>query len=913
MMLNAALAVVLTIVMILYFATGLINFMGKMWVDEIGDKLSTDIENFIYRNKLKDEIHFSNYESLIRIANKYNFNIEENLDGSFEIEYDELEEVEDDDYFYNDVFIMEIYLFDNLIYTNVEGISLKNSFLEEGKLSDIDMNNPKKQGRLFLTNEFLVEKDILSFDDIVLGQLYMSLNPYMFLVLAILFIPLLLGIALIVIALSSVISHFVAKKLIAPLHVLNERLDILSEDNIEHVIPIEYKEKKPLIELVALVDSTNKIINKIRSYAQLLHDQKEELAVQNDELIDNGIRLEELNSALKNTNIHLKDILDNVGQGFLKLTGDLRVHPGYSRECDVIFGEVIHNKSFADLISPSDEKQAKFIESLMGSILTESKSKVDLYIPLLPEEFILNSKVISLDYSISIQNNQRSIIVVLTDITGTRSLENQMEKERHVLQMIVNYLLYHGQFTELLREFEDFLVESNSKDGAVISSMEEEIHYLLHQLHTFKGNFAQFNAIDMAEAIHKVETQVIERMNNGKVGFEFQYLNNAYSELLDLIERHVGKEFVNNEDYIVVDKSYVKEVIQFLSMNLSDKNDQYLISKLESLLYVSIKDMLSSYKMYIQKLADKLEKSVSPLIIEGDDVYLDEKKYLPLIKSLVHIFNNAVIHGIETPDERLDSGKEITGQIECILSADEESFIISIKDDGKGIEEEYKSHIFEDQYSTSDNITIHSGRGVGLSALINEVNKLAGSIEVVSQVGLGSEFKIHIPQIASSEEKKASVDVIKGIVDSMINYFSVLTGDKIEKVEYNIEKVKKVELYTMSSLTRITGGIDAYVLITIDKNFEDDIVMQMKESGILNDYKTDINREVLKEVSNTILGNVLGEYSVAGDVLDLGIPLVVHHDCLSLYLEKNEVVKVDLGNESRSCSIYMLDMRKFKI
>lgn len=131
-------------------------------------------------------------------------------------------------------------------------------------------------------------------------------------------------------------------------------------------------------------------------------------------------------------------------------------------------------------------------------------------------------------------------------------------------------------------------------------------------------------------------------------------------------------------------------------------------------------------------------------------------------KTLIHLFRNAVDHGIETPDERLDAGKEEQGRLACQIDGQNGWIMISISDDGRGIDAEKllakANHlgiicqddpsrlIFEDGFSTKEQVSALSGRGVGLSAVKAECKKLGGYIDIETTIGQGTVFHFFLPE-----------------------------------------------------------------------------------------------------------------------------------------------------------------------
>ncbi|MGE5632015.1 MAG: ATP-binding protein [Caulobacteraceae bacterium] len=163
-----------------------------------------------------------------------------------------------------------------------------------------------------------------------------------------------------------------------------------------------------------------------------------------------------------------------------------------------------------------------------------------------------------------------------------------------------------------------------------------------------------------------------------------------------------------------------------------------------------------------------MDKLIDEVKISGDDVMVDPDVYKGFMKALVHVFRNSLDHGIEYVYEREDCGKDKVGRIDCAVSRLGDEIKICILDDGRGIDfakvkriavdkglysektieamddNELSKLIFMSDFSTREAVSELSGRGFGLAAVMEEVNKLRGRIEVDSEAGKGTTFKFFI-------------------------------------------------------------------------------------------------------------------------------------------------------------------------
>ena len=185
-----------------------------------------------------------------------------------------------------------------------------------------------------------------------------------------------------------------------------------------------------------------------------------------------------------------------------------------------------------------------------------------------------------------------------------------------------------------------------------------------------------------------------------------------------------------------------------------------------SLRMVPIRNTFQKMKRLVRDLASSQNKQVS-LVLKGEDTELDRKIVEALAEPLIHMLRNSIDHGLEQADERLNLGKPAQGTIEVEASHQGGGILIRIDDDGRGIDpdkvlakakerglidaefhgnkKEILSLIFQPGFSTAETVTDVSGRGVGMDVVRGSISRLRGSIDVESNVGKGTSFRIYLP------------------------------------------------------------------------------------------------------------------------------------------------------------------------
>jgi two-component system, chemotaxis family, sensor kinase CheA len=168
----------------------------------------------------------------------------------------------------------------------------------------------------------------------------------------------------------------------------------------------------------------------------------------------------------------------------------------------------------------------------------------------------------------------------------------------------------------------------------------------------------------------------------------------------------------------------------------------------------------------VRDVSRKAGKQVN-LNISGEDTELDKTVIQEIGDPLVHMVRNAVDHGIEAPDERRRAGKPEVGQLHLHAGHEGGNILISIHDDGKGLdpevllakgiekglvapdaeltEQQIFSLILAPGFSTAAQVTDISGRGVGMDVVKRNIDQLRGRVEITSEKGKGTTFNIRLP------------------------------------------------------------------------------------------------------------------------------------------------------------------------
>jgi two-component system chemotaxis sensor kinase CheA len=181
---------------------------------------------------------------------------------------------------------------------------------------------------------------------------------------------------------------------------------------------------------------------------------------------------------------------------------------------------------------------------------------------------------------------------------------------------------------------------------------------------------------------------------------------------------------------------------------------------------VPIKPTFQKVSRMVRDLASQVGKKVD-FITEGEETELDRNVVEQINDPLIHMIRNSLDHGIESEEERVKAGKDAVGKVTLKAYHQGSSIVIELSDDGHGLDpvkilkkarktglvredqnlskQEIQALIFEPGFSTAEKVTDISGRGVGMDVVRRNIEKLRGKVELESELGRGTTFKIKLP------------------------------------------------------------------------------------------------------------------------------------------------------------------------
>jgi chemotaxis protein histidine kinase CheA/CheY-like chemotaxis protein len=312
----------------------------------------------------------------------------------------------------------------------------------------------------------------------------------------------------------------------------------------------------------------------------------------------------------------------------------------------------------------------------------------------------------------------------------------------------------------------------------------------------------------------------------------------------------------------------------------------------------------------IQTLVPRLQRSVRQtcrlvdkeveLVVRGADTLIDSNVLNGMVDPLMHLLRNAVDHGIEPPDQRLSLGKPRVGRIELGFAREGNSIVIRCRDDGAGLdrlairrtavergllaahaspeETELERLILLPGFSTRDETTQTSGRGIGMDVVYSRLLEMKGALRIESRTGAGCLMEIRLP---------VTLIATHALLARVRNRLYAISDRGIEQILYSgvgkIQKMGKTTLFQIGEDLHELTALDALLNLPLDQRTRaraaPAVLLVREETGnlraVLVQDIVDSRDLVVKSLGpylpklNGIVGaTILGDGSVA-PVLDL--------------------------------------------
>lgn len=481
-------------------------------------------------------------------------------------------------------------------------------------------------------------------------------------------------------------------------------------------------------------------------------------------------------------------ILEHIPIGLLTIDMEGKTGPEYSAISENFFNGKPTEKSIEKTIFEDPTKQTNFKDWF--DFLPLSPMPFEDTAGLAPDEETFNHDENSLELSYEFtpiykegsDNEYEKIMLIAKDITEAKHLEAEMKAKEEKTDFILKVLKSKDGYINFLKECKRCINEletllPNILDG----NPSDNVTAAFRSAHTIKGNASAYGVSEIKDAADQLETALMKgRDQEVEVNKEFQenitklipVIAESFKAHIHETETTFGESFdpdAGAEKTFSITHSHLIALMDATNNLSTTDSSKKLIQLVKDIELEPINVFLQPYVDQVSALAERLEKQIHPLVIENGEIKVNTDRLTPFFSSFVHLIRNCVDHGIENVDERTNAQKSDFATICIDIQEKNDDLIIRVSDDGRGINPDIiknkaieKSIISEEQaqkmsskdiqllvfsagFSTKEEVTSTSGRGVGMDAVKHEAEKLGGHIDIDSQVGKGTTFIITLP------------------------------------------------------------------------------------------------------------------------------------------------------------------------
>jgi hypothetical protein len=483
-----------------------------------------------------------------------------------------------------------------------------------------------------------------------------------------------------------------------------------------------------------------------KTKSNLVTTEQERVRIQAHLLEERERHIRDLDRKVAERTRDLQSILNNLQQGIFAIRleqGRCVMDPDYSPFLHSILGAFdsghvnpVDLLFHGSLLGNDDRSR---IHSSLISMMDGDRIAFDMNSASLPREIERrgdeSAKILEIDWDPMVDHEGRiqKILVAVRDVTEFRTLRHQLMTQTEDL-MVARDLLQDGNAAPVSG------IEKIAADlGSLLQGSLDDANLVLRRLHSLKGDSRSLLLAALSEAIHEAETVwQLERQANER---SLMTLNHAarlarrYYDICKAFERRFQRS------------ATAAHVVHELQV-------------------IPLRELLDLAQL--PALARELDKIPPQIQIDDQKIPLTEDEIDTLRECFGHLLRNAMDHGLETADERRKANKSEQGSVTVRMLDDETHWTIIMEDDGRGLHltrlrekalarglnpcvgnDSAAAHlIFEAELSTRDEVSMISGRGIGMDAVHHAITSLGGTIEVELLPGAKapghSMFALHI-------------------------------------------------------------------------------------------------------------------------------------------------------------------------
>jgi chemotaxis protein histidine kinase CheA/ActR/RegA family two-component response regulator len=320
-----------------------------------------------------------------------------------------------------------------------------------------------------------------------------------------------------------------------------------------------------------------------------------------------------------------------------------------------------------------------------------------------------------------------------------------------------------SQLSRLLRRAGQSIVHTE-RLAKLLSSTEGWLTNMERSNQVMAARLRELDAMVNSQVAQLRDAQQAARQSNQQDDSNFDPLELDRYDALHGLSRFIGEAARDNSAMVQQARGLTTQSVNMLrqeSYALTEQHRELLTARM-----LPVKTIIPRLKRTVAQTAIATKRQVA-LHVTGEDMVVDADVLSRLTEPLLHLLRNAVDHGIELPQDRLQAGKPELGTIYLDFQRDGEEVVLRVSDDGRGLdlaaieakalsfglidstgrlsETDVQRLILQPGFSTRETVTETSGRGIGMDIVNDRITGLKGRLEIDSSIGLGSTFTVHVP------------------------------------------------------------------------------------------------------------------------------------------------------------------------
>nr|WP_315489969.1 HAMP domain-containing protein [uncultured Rhodoferax sp.] len=548
------------------------------------------------------------------------------------------------------------------------------------------------------------------------------------------------------------VGVFLYRQITIPLQDMQEKMtEIATSQDFTHRVPVTRND-----EIGRSVTAFNAMIEKIQESSELVKQ--------------------------KSADIHA--MMHNIPQGILTILPGNVVHPEYSSFLESILDtKNIAGRQLMDLVFADTECGADIlsqIETAVTACIGEDSMNLEFNSHLLVQEIVKTlpdgrTKVLDLNWSPICDDNDTIVRLMLCiwDVTDLRQLEAQAAGQKREMAIIGEILAINQEkFHSFVESANQFLHDNTALldtvgETATAANHSEAIALLFRNMHTIKGNARTYGLLHLTNLVHEAEETYDAMRKDVNAVWDIARMRDQLDRVATVLQEYVQVNDVKLgrkgpgrrggvERFLMVEKTFVETALGRL--DTLDRTDAHAMAgaldrlrhELHLLGTESIENALSGVIDSLPSLAQELGKEPPRVVIDSNGIVV-RKQIVDLLKNVgMHLYRNALDHGLESAQDRVAAGKAAQGCIRLSLGLDSDGFTLRLSDDGRGMAvdvirkkalasglidadaaltaQQIAQLIFQPGFSTAQAVTEVSGRGVGMDAVKGFIQSEGGTI-----------------------------------------------------------------------------------------------------------------------------------------------------------------------------------------